>query len=147
MLPVRYIRNGLENWLERPFGSLARWSDFDNMFDRILETGTYGGFCVDIRHEGDDLVIEAELPGATKENVEITTEENVLTISANYSEEKKEEKEHYHLRERRSGQVSRSFRLDSTADTEKVSANLKDGVLTLRIPTKPEAKPRQIDIK
>ena len=134
MLPVRYIRNGLENWLERPFGTLTRWPDFD----RILGTGTYGGFCVDIRHEGDDLVIEAELPGVNKENVEITTEDNVLTISANYSEEKKEEKEHYHLRERRSGQVSRSFRLDSTADTEKVSANLKDGILTLRIPTKPE---------
>ncbi|MHC4798279.1 MAG: Hsp20/alpha crystallin family protein [Planctomycetota bacterium] len=79
--------------------------------------------------------------------IEITAEQNVLTISAKYNEENKEEKENYHLRERKCGQVSRSFRLDATADTENVSANLTNGILTLRIPTKPEAKPKKIDVK
>ena len=91
MLPVRFVRNGLENWLEQPFGSLTRWSDFDGICDRVLGSGTHGGFCVDIRHQDDDLIIEAELPGVNKENIEITAEQNVLTISAKYNEEKKEE--------------------------------------------------------
>ena len=147
MLPVRFVRNGLENWLEQPFGSLTRWSDFDSICDRVLGSGTHGGFCVDIRHQDDDLIIEAELPGVNKENIEITAEQNVLTISAKYNEEKKEEKENFSLRERKCGQVSRSFRLDATADTENVSANLTNGILTLRIPTKPEAKPKKIDVK
>jgi len=147
MLPVKFIRNGTENWLGRPLDLFDRWSELDPFFKGVFGRETCGGFPVDIRHEGDDLIIDAELPGLSKEDIEITAEENVLTITANYNECNEEEQEHYHLKERRCGKAARSFRLDSTADAENVSANLKDGVLSLRIPTRPEAKPRKIEVK
>ncbi|UCD29128.1 MAG: hypothetical protein JSV03_01190, partial [Planctomycetota bacterium] len=74
MLPVRLFRNGTENWLERPFGSLARWADFVSMFDRVCGTDIYGGLRVDIHEDGDNTVIEAEVPGLSKKDIEITTE-------------------------------------------------------------------------
>ena len=131
-----------------PLATLARWSGgFDDLFDKAFAAPTGAGFNVDIRQEGNDLVVEAELPGATKDDLEITVEDGTLTIATEYKSATEDEKTHYHVRERRNGRYSRSFRLPQTADADNVAASLSHGVLTLRIPTREEAKPRRIEVK
>ena len=145
MLPIRVFRDSLPDFWPGPSRPLAgRWND---LFNWDLGTPSEVGFRVDIHEDGDDLVIEAELPGLTRDALEITVEDNVLTVGGEYKTETDEEKTHYHMRERRYGHLSRSFRLPKTADGEKVTAELANGVLTLRIPTREEAKPRKIKVK
>lgn len=127
---------------------LARWTrEFDDVLGRPLGWTDEYGFRVDVRQDGEDLVIEAELPGRTRDDIDITVEDNVLTIATEHKHETEDEKAQYHIRERRYGKASRSFRLPKTADGENVSANLTNGVLTLRVPTREEAKPRKIEVK
>ena len=148
MLPVRVFRNSGSGAYANPFAALSRWSpDLDGLFDRKIDGTSHTRFPVDIRHEGDDLVLEAELPGLTREEIEITVEDNVLTIASERKGEAAENNEGYHVRERWHGSFSRSFQLPTTADGEKVAAKLDNGILTLRVPTREEAKPRKIEVK
>lgn len=147
MMPMRVCRtNGNTGQLD-PFSALSRWSrDLDRFFDRSVE-GASAKFPVDIREEGDHLVIEAELPGVSRDDLDITVENSVLTVKHEKQGEASQEQKQYHLRERWQGSYSRSFRLPETIDSEKVEANLSNGVLTLRFPTREEAKPRKIEVK
>ena len=146
MLPVRFIHPRHSDTVS-PFDSLARWSRvLDGVFDPILKPGSLGGFPLDVRQDGDDLVIEAELPGVKRDDLDVTVEEDVLTISASSSSDTEDKGEGYYVRERRCGKVSRSLNLPNTTDVDKVVAQLTNGVLTLRIPAKEGAKPRQIDV-
>lgn len=131
-----------------PFDSLARWSrDLDRVFDHVLAPTGHSPMRVDVRQDGHDLVFQAEVPGLKKEDVDITVENGVLTISGGRDGGQEREQNGYHIRERWSGKVTRSFTLPETADTDRIDAHLADGLLTLRIPTREEAKPRQIEVK
>jgi HSP20 family protein len=102
---------------------------------------------VDIREGVDALTLTAELPGLTKEDVSITLENNVLTLSGERKFEKEAHGESYHRVERSYGNFSRSFTLPSTVKTDKVDARFENGVLTISLPKQEESKPRQITIK
>jgi len=102
---------------------------------------------VDIRQESDLIVLEAEVPGVNQGELEITAENGTLTISVNRKGDPRDKANGYLVRERRCGSWSRTFRLPETADLDKVAAQLTGGVLTLRVPKKEEARPRQIPIK
>lgn len=142
MLPMRAMNRGEAT----PFDSLARWSrDLDRFFSDVLPAG--GHLPMDVHQEGDHLVIEAEVPGFKKDDVEITVENGVLTITAGREGQVENRQDGYYVHERRSGKVTRSLALPNTFDVEKVEAKLADGLLTLRIPTREEAKPRQITVK
>ena len=130
------------------FGELSR--DMDRVFNAVLPTAACGAFPVDIREEGDNLVIEADVPGATQEQLDITVENGTLSLAVKRHAEPAEGEQTaagYFVRERRSGNVSRTFKLPETADLDKIEAALANGVLTLRIPRKEETKPRQIQVK
>jgi len=102
---------------------------------------------VDIYQNGDqEVVLKAEIPGMNREELDITVENFVLTIKGEkkFSNEVKEEQ--YHHVERRYGAFSRSFSLPQTVDAGKVAAEYKDGVLTVRLPLREEARPRQIKV-
>jgi HSP20 family protein len=102
---------------------------------------------VDIYQSGDqEVVLKAELPDMAREDIDITVENFVLTIKGEkkFSNEVKEG-EYQHV-ERRYGTFSRSFSLPQTVDAGKVAAEYKNGVLTVRLPLREEAKPRQIKI-
>ena len=148
MLPVRAIQRSLDNAL---CGPLSGWSRLPRLFDEVLDSSWWPAgetvLPVDIRQEADKLVIEAELPGMKKEDLSITVENDVLSIAGKYATETKNENASYHVRERRTGEFSRSFRLPDTADSEKISAEMANGVLTLTVPTREEAKPRRIELK
>ncbi|GHU70937.1 heat-shock protein Hsp20 [Clostridia bacterium] len=119
---------------------------FDDRFFRSffdMTDGMRSGFQVDVRDEGENYVMEAELPGLKQEDIELTIDSDVLTISAQRKNERREEKENYLYCERRSGRFQRSFTLDGI-NQDQISANYQDGVLTLRMPkTAPEPQKSQ----
>ena len=102
---------------------------------------------VDIFQAGDqELVLKAELPDMAREDIDITVENFVLTIKGDKKFVADVKDEQYHHSERRFGTFSRSFSLPRTVDATKVSADYKNGVLTVRLPLREEAKPRQIKV-
>jgi len=103
---------------------------------------------VDIYQNGDrEIVLKAELPDMTREDIDVTVENFVLTIKGEKKFDSDVKDEQYHHTERRYGTFSRSFSLPQTVDTTKVAAEYKNGVLSVRIPLREEAKPRQVKIE
>jgi len=101
---------------------------------------------VDIYENGDSLVLKAELPGIDPDDVEIRVEDNTLYLKGERKPEKDVKEQNYHRIERSYGTFARSFSLPNSVDADKVVANYKDGVLTLTMPKKEEAKPKTIKI-
>ena len=102
---------------------------------------------VDIFQSGDqELVLKAELPDMTREDIDITVENFVLTIKGEKKLSSEVKEEQFHHVERRYGAFSRSFSLPRTVDASKVSAEYRNGVLTIKLPLREEAKPRQIKV-
>src|SRR6185436_18509348 len=93
-----------------------------------------------------EIVLKAELPDMKREDIDITVDNGTLTIKGDkkFSSEVKEDQ--FHRIERRYGTFSRSFSLPQTVDTAKVAADYRHGVLTVRLPLRDEAKPRQIKV-
>jgi HSP20 family protein len=102
---------------------------------------------VDIYQNGDqELVLKAELPDMAREDIDITVENGVLTMKGEKKLSTEVKEEQFHHVERRYGAFSRSFSLPQTVDASKVSAEYKQGVLTVRLPLREEAKPRSIKV-
>jgi HSP20 family protein len=102
---------------------------------------------VDIAEDADKIVITADLPGVTQEQVELQVDKDVLTLKGSRNLSRNvTEGDHYRRYERAGGAFERSFRIPPTVNVEKINAAMKDGVLTLTLPKKPEAQPRQIKI-
>jgi HSP20 family protein len=125
----RFLNDPIATWTPGRSDDLASW--------------TPG---VDVMEGADAYVFSADLPGVPKENVEITFEDNILTISG--SRERREETNNgqYRRVERRYGKFTRSFSLPSQVDTAKVDAKFQDGVLVVRVPKAETAKARKIKI-
>ena len=101
---------------------------------------------VDIYENGDNLVLKAELPGINPDDVEIRVEDNTLYLKGDRKFEKEVKEQNYHRVERTYGTFTRTFSLPNSVDSDKVAANYKDGVLTLTMPKKEEAKPKTIKV-
>ena len=102
---------------------------------------------VDIYQDGDhEVVLKAELPDLTREAIDITVDNNTLTIKGEKKLSASVKEEQFHRIERHYGTFSRSFSLPPTVDTAKIGAEYKNGVLTVRLPLREEAKPRQIKV-
>jgi HSP20 family protein len=102
---------------------------------------------VDIYQTSDhELVLNAELPDMTREDIDINIENFVLTIKGEKKVSDGVKEEQFHHVERRYGTFARSFSLPTTVDPNRVSADYKNGVLTVRLPLREEAKPRSIKV-
>lgn len=101
----------------------------------------------DVKETEDAFVFSADLPGLEAKDVDVTLSDNRLSISGKKEEKTEEKGETFYRCERSYGAFSRSFTLPVGADKDKVNAELKNGVLTVSINKKPEAKPKQIDVK
>ena len=101
---------------------------------------------VDIYENGDNLVLKAELPGINPDDVEIRVEDNTLYLKGERKFEKEVKEQNYHRVERSYGSFARSFSLPNSISAEKVKAEYKDGLLTLTMPKREEAKPKTIKI-
>ena len=102
---------------------------------------------VDIYSNGHDLVLKAELPDMKEEEIELTIEDNTLTLSGEKKLDTEVTEELFHRIERSYGAFARTFTLPPTVDASKVSAQYKAGVLTVRLPLREEAKPNRIKIE
>lgn len=128
--------------------------EFDNILGRYFGgSGSNGGrlapYGVDVREDADHIYVEAELPGFKKDDVDITLENNTLTISAERQSEHKEAEQQsgdWLLRERNYTRFARSFNLPPTVDEQSVNAKLNDGVLTITLNKREETKPRKINV-
>ena len=138
-----------------PFRELAAMQDrmarlFGDAYLRDEDTGFRGSWIpvVDIfETETHDLVLKAELPGMNREDIDVTVENGTLVLKGQKKFDTDVKEEHYRRIERSYGQFFRSFTLPNTVDASKVSADYKNGVLTVKLPFREEAKPRTINVE
>lgn len=128
------LRNMMDRWLEPSLSPTAGWQPMS--WDLAL----------DVAETEDDFVVKASLPGINPDDLEITYNNNVLTIKGEVKEEKDVDEQRYHLRERRYGSFSRSISLPTTVKPEAIEASYEAGVLTLHLPKAEEAKPKRIPV-
>ena len=111
----------------------------------LLDTGWAPA--IDVYEAKDKLVVKADLPGLKKEDIDVTIENNVLTIRGEKKHEEEVKKEEYVRTERFYGAFHRSCDLPAVVDVSKVTAEYKNGTLTLELQKKEEAKPKQISVQ
>lgn len=144
--------------------AIVRWEPFRDLmttqreFDRLfkeafspifgegeLSTRTWAP-PVDIYENENDIVLKAELPGVEPRDVEVRVEDSTLYLKGERKFEKETKEENYHRVERSYGSFARSFSLPNSISADKVKAEYKDGLLTLTLPKREEAKPKTIKI-
>jgi HSP20 family protein len=118
-------------------------------FRELVGNGTSQAFTprFEVKERPDAFVFMADMPGVKDDDVDISLQNGVLTISGTRNTEDKVEGEATYVYERQYGSFSRSFALPEVADPDKVEARLSNGVLTLKVGKKQEARPRKIDLK
>jgi len=134
--------------------NVAGFEDFYNMLDDFFSDGTAQGrnllrdtFKIDIVEKETEYLVEAELPGVRREEIDLNIEEDTLSITVNRSDETNKEEKNYIHRERRTSSMSRRVRL-SGANLAEIKARLDDGILTVSIPKEIKTNTsRKIDIE
>ena len=117
------------------------------MFDNFYGNGRAWAPAVDVYEtQAREFVIKAELPEMKREDIAVTFEDQVLTLSGERKASFDDDNGSYHRSERAHGRFTRSFTLPATVDGSRISAAYKDGVLTVRIPQREEAKPKTITV-
>ena len=147
---------------------LVRWypmreaADLFNEFDHVFDAPLYRrmglplrtndvvgswSLALDVAEKGDVFTIKASLPGINPEDLNVTLEDNVLTVQGEVKEDETIEEETYHIRERRFGSFSRSLRFPVPVNANEIVASYDNGVLTLTVPKAEDVKPKRIEIK
>jgi HSP20 family protein len=145
------MRTALNRW--EPFrGAATLQEQVNRLFGNVLEHSgeesnlTSWAPAVDIYETEHELVVKADLPEVDPKELDIRVENNLLTIRGERKFEKKVSEDHYLRIERAYGSFSRSFSLANTVDADAIKADYQNGVLTLTIPKREEAKPKQIKV-
>jgi HSP20 family protein len=136
--PFQRIRQELESAIQGAFGETGLLQSSTELIPRM-----------DVSETDGEIEVRTDLPGFKPEEVNIEIHDNYLTISGSHSEEQKEEdkERRYHRIERRSGSFSRSVALPCAVKQDAVDAELKEGVLRIRLPKSEEARSRKIPVK
>ena len=139
----RLLQNRLNRLLEETFGPFAA---------QTPNSEEPGAFTIwtplcDIYETDKNIVIKMEIPEVKKENISVTFDNNVLTISGERKAEEQEKAQSYHRQERIYGQFLRSFTLPPFVDTKNIAAEFKEGMLLVTLPKVEEAKAKQIEVK
>lgn len=118
----------------------------DRMSGRPRGGGSGGSIAMDAYRRGSNVWVHLDLPGVTADSIDISLERNVLTVTAerNWA---RQEGDQFYVSERRQGTFSRQVHLGDGLDSERIDADYRDGVLTLRIPLAEQAQPRKIAVK
>lgn len=139
-----------------PFRELATLQDRINrlfgesfparLYDDDLISGVWAP-AIDLYETDNEIVINAEIPGVDKKDINIEVKDGILHLSGERKEEKEVKEERYHRKERYYGTFRRSFTLPAHINAEKVKAKFKDGILKIALPKIEEAKPKKIDVE
>ena len=130
-----------------PFRELA--SFFENFADGSgKDQLTAGTFVppVDVYEDEHNLILKLEVPGVNEEDLNVSVENDTLTVQGERKFEKEEKEENFHRIERRYGSFTRTFKLPNTVDTDKVEAGYEKGILKITLAKRAEAKPKQIKV-
>ena len=138
---IKYRPNRMVNVFE------DSWNRFFDPFFDYAPSVKRTSPSIDIDESDSNYSLEVELPGLTEKDVEVKVEGNLLTLSSKKSEEKEEKKKDYVIKERRSYNFSRSFVLPENVETEKITAEFKNGLLLIDVPKAEKAKPKLLEIK
>lgn len=133
----------LEEFVNRMAPALTRWRGEINGNGQAVQWSP----TADISETDREYIVRAELPGVARKDVKVTVEDGVLTLSGERQYEKEDKSERFHRMERFQGSFARSFSLPDCADASAISAESKDGTLTVHIPKTESAKPKAIDVK
>jgi HSP20 family protein len=125
--------------------ALLRWDPLRTE-NNLLSRGSEYVPRFDVKETKNAYVLRADLPGVKEEDVDLSLNGTLLTISGKREEEHREEGDQYYSVERSSGSFSRSFQLPEGIEAANITADLKSGVLTVQIPKRPEAQPRKITV-
>jgi len=136
------MTRGIINWTPGfPFRDL----------DKVFEEGMWSDVdftpAIDVYQDSDNVIVETPLPGVDPEKVEITIENDVLTISGKSEDEKEVKRENYYRKEVRKGSFSRSVILPMSVKADMAEAHSEKGILKITIPKAEEAKPKKIAVK
>lgn len=137
---VNSLRSALDRFFDPAF---ARFPSALRGGNEEVGTASLG---LDIYETNDALVVKAAIPGVDPKDVDISVEEDVLTISGSYETREEENNEHYHRRELHSGSFQRALRLPPTVEPQNATATFENGLLKLTMPKKQEARARSIKI-
>ncbi|PJA96706.1 MAG: heat-shock protein [Ignavibacteriales bacterium CG_4_9_14_3_um_filter_34_10] len=138
----------VEKQFSRMFSDFEKRFGFKNGFEPESESeNAVWSPLTDIYEDNDNFKLKLDLPGIAKDEVKITFSNNQISISGERKQEPESENHKYHRVERSYGKFYRSFDLPKEVDQEKISADFKNGQLTVNIPKLELAKPRQIEVK
>ena len=130
----------------RMMREMFRWDPFRDMGGFPSEMQGFSP-SFDVKEKKDALIIQADLPGVTEKDVAISITGNRLTISGERQAEETKDDENYFMFERTYGSFSRSFTLPEDVHADQVQAELKNGVLRLTLPKKPEAQSKRVEVR
>ncbi|MEM7332769.1 MAG: Hsp20/alpha crystallin family protein [Chloroflexota bacterium] len=136
---------------------LVRWNpyrtsifdEFDRLFDASFSKSTptsNWSVAIDVVENDDAYIIEASVPGIAADDLDVTLEDNVLTLKGEVKSEEASENTQYHVRERRYGSFSRRVRFPVAVNGENIAATYENGILTLNVPKAEEVKPKKIEV-
>ena len=131
------------------FDPLANLRLFEDAFTRLInepQANRPWSPSVDIYETENELVLKADLPEVDSKDIDVRVENQTLTVAGERKFEKKDSAKGYHRMERHYGSFVRSFAVPNTFDTDKIAAEFQNGVLTVTLPKKEAAKPRQIKV-
>lgn len=141
--PVAEMERVIDRFFGRGLPSLWRWEDLP-LIDNLFEAKGLRLPTLDVIDRYADIMVRAEIPGVDKKDINVSVTDNVLTIKAQSSREKEEEKGDYYRREISSSSFARSVSLPGTVDVSKAAANLREGILEITLPM--EAPSRKLNI-
>jgi HSP20 family protein len=128
----------LDRWMNEAFGDL-QLGNAENLRTWFPAT--------DVSETPDQLILRLEVPGLSRDDIKLSIERNTLTVRGEKRQETTTENESFYRSERSYGSFERSFALPAHVDTDKVKASMENGVLTIRLPRREEAKARPIEIE
>jgi HSP20 family protein len=123
----------------------ALFHDFSGDGENPMTTASFVP-AVDIYEDEKKVVLKLEVPGMEEKDLDVSVENNTLTVKGERKFEKEEKEENFHRIERRYGSFFRAFTLPSTVDAEHINAHYNTGILKLELNKKPEAQPKQIKV-
>lgn len=128
--------------------SFVRFTNLNDELNRLFDTQVSDTWtpALDVYEDKENFVVQAELPGLKREDIEVSLHDGTLTISGERKAEKRNEDAEVYRAERLVGRFQRAVGLPTTVATEKVKAGYTDGLLTITLPKTEEAKPRKIDV-
>lgn len=135
----------MERFFGRNWPSVRRWGDFTAL-DNLFEAEGLRMPSLDVVDRDNEVLVRAEIPGIEKKDINVSLTDNLLTIKGQSSKEEKEEKGDYYRHEISSSSFARSVTVPGTVDVSKTVANLKDGILEIKLPKVESSKKRNIAV-